>query len=102
MYEHERSLVKKLADKPFVILGINSDKDREVLKEVIAKEKLTWRSWWDGGDTHGPIQTSYNVSHWPTIFVLDYKGVIRYFDVRGRELDDAIDKLLEEVAKEGS
>jgi hypothetical protein len=51
---------------------------------------------------HGPIQTSYNVSHWPTIFVLDYKGVIRYFDVRGRELDDAIDKLLEEVAKEGS
>jgi hypothetical protein len=29
MYPHERSLVNRLAGKPFVLLGINSDDDRE-------------------------------------------------------------------------
>ena len=78
MYPHERSLVKKLADKPFVLLGINSDDERENVKKVINKEQMTWRSWWDGGSTDGPIQTAYNVSHWPTIYVLDHEGKIRH------------------------
>ncbi len=51
MYPHERSLVKRLADEPFALLGINSDSDRQELKKVLAKEKITWRSWWDGGST---------------------------------------------------
>ena len=29
MYPHERSLVKKMEGKPFVLLGVNSDADRE-------------------------------------------------------------------------
>jgi hypothetical protein len=100
MYPHERSLVKRLADKPFALLGINSDEDRDEVKKTIEKEQMTWRSWWDGGSTNGPIQTGYNVSHWPTIYVLDHKGVIRYIDVRNKQLDDAVDKLLEELEKE--
>ncbi len=100
MYPHERSLVKKLADKPFVLLGINSDEQREQVKKVIEKEQMTWRSWWDGGGTDGPIQTAYNISGWPTIFVLDHKGTIRYIDVRDKELEEAIDKLLSELPKE--
>ena len=97
MYPHERSLVKRLADKPFVLLGVNSDEGREEIKKVVAKEQMTWRSWWDGGDTHGPIQTAYNVSHWPTLYVLDAKGVIRYKNVLQSELDKAVDTLLKEV-----
>ena len=101
MYPHERSLVKRLADKPFVLLGVNSDDNRDEVKKISAKNELTWRSWWDGGSTDGPIQTAYNVSHWPTIYVLDHKGVIRYIDVREKALDEAIDKLLAEIEKRG-
>jgi hypothetical protein len=100
MYPHERSLVKRFADKPFVLLGVNSDESREDVKMIVEKEQLTWRSWWDGGSTEGPIQASYNVQHWPTIYVLDHKGVIRYIDVRERELDEAIEKLLAEMEKD--
>ena len=46
MYPHERSLVKKYADKSFVIIGVNSDKDRDKLKDVLKKEEITWRSFW--------------------------------------------------------
>lgn len=96
MYPHERSLVKKLEGKPFVILGINSD-PKEHLKEVIKKEKMTWRSWWDGGDTDGPIQRAWNIHSYPTTFVLDAKGVIRFKDVRDDEMEKAVESLLKEM-----
>ena len=99
MYPHERSLVKRLKDKPFALLGVNSD-PKERLKQVVKKENMTWRSWWDGGSTEGPIATKWNVSAWPTIYVLDHKGVIRYKDVREKTLDDAVDALLAELEKD--
>ncbi len=33
MYPHERSLVEKLEGKPFALIGINSDLDRDKIKE---------------------------------------------------------------------
>jgi hypothetical protein len=99
MYPHERSLVKRLEGKPFAILGINSDTDRAALKKTLAEEHLTWRSWWDGGSTEGPIAKKWNVRAWPTIYVLDAKGVIRYKNVREKELDKAVDTLLAELDK---
>lgn len=96
MYPHERSLVKRLEGKPFALLGVNSDpKDR--LRQAMKKENITWRSWWDGGNTDGPIANAWNVSGWPTIYVLDAKGVIRYKNVREKQMDQAVDKLLAEL-----
>jgi peroxiredoxin len=97
MYPHERSLVKRMEGKPFALLGINSDpKDR--LREVLKKENITWRSWWDGGDTRGAIAKAWNVKGWPTTYVLDGKGVIRYKHVRDKQMDQAVDALLKELA----
>jgi hypothetical protein len=101
MYPHERSLVKKLADKPFALLGINSDIDKEELKKVMVKEEITWRSWWNGPQgTNGPIAKKWNVHGWPTIYVLDQKGVIRYKNVRGEKMDEAVERLLKEQSGE--
>src|SRR5688572_4237491 len=97
MYPHERSLVKRLADKPFALIGVNSDKDREALKPALAAERITWRSFWNGGSPFGPISTRWNVGGWPTIYVLDQNGVIRFKDVRGETMDKAVDSLLKEM-----
>ena len=99
MYPHERSLVEKLKDKPFAIIGVNSDRDREALKKTLVEESITWRSFFDGG-TDGPISTRYNVSGWPTIYVLDHKGVIRFKDLREEPLEKAILELVAEAQKE--
>jgi hypothetical protein len=99
MYPHERSLVKRLANQPFALLGVNSDRDRDELKQVLKKEKITWRSWWDDGSTGGKIATLYQVRSWPTIYVLDAKGVIRYKNVRGENMDRAVDALVKELKK---
>ena len=97
MYEHERSLVKRLEDKPFALIGVNSDKDREELKQVLQEERITWRSFWNGGGTGGPISRAWKVSSWPTIYVIDAQGVIRYKGVRGKAMDQAVDTLLAEM-----
>jgi hypothetical protein len=101
MYPHERSLVKKLADKPFALIGVNSDKDLKALKETLEKEEITWRSFWNGEKgTGGPISEAWNVHGWPTIYVIDHKGVIRFKNLRGDPLEKAIEKLVEEAEKD--
>jgi thiol-disulfide isomerase/thioredoxin len=93
MVPDERKLVERMAGKPFALIGINSDKDLARARLVAAKEKITWASFRDG-DMPGPIAKTWNVQSWPTVYVLDRKGVIRYRNVRGQDLADAVDKLL--------
>ena len=103
MYPHERSLVKAMESKPFVLLGVNSDQSKDELKKVIEKENMTWRSWFDGPGTQGPIATKWNVSGWPTLYVVDHKGVIRHKWVGSpgdKTLDEALEKLVKAAEKE--
>ena|SRR5437016_10240935 len=97
MYPHERSLVSKLKDKPFVLLGINSDQNREELKKAMEKEQITWRSWWDGGSTSGPIASEWNVHGWPTLYLVDQKGIIRDKTIGSKDMDHLIDELVKEA-----
>ena len=92
MIPHERSLVEKLKDEPFALIGMNSD-SKDVLRKAMASERITWRSFWDGGSTGGPIATRWNVHGWPSIFILDEEGVIRARDLR----DDAMEKKVVEL-----
>ena len=71
------------------------------MKQISEEKNLTWRSFWNGGGTRGPISTAWNVRGWPTIYVFDAGGVIRYKNVRGDELDAAIDTLLAEMEHDG-
>ena len=103
MYPHERSLVHEMESKPFVLLGVNSDPSKDALKKVIEKEKMTWRSWWDGGSTGGPIASKWNIQGWPTLYVVDHKGVIRHKWVGSpteKVLDEALAKLTKEAEED--
>ena len=98
MYPHERSLVKEYQDKPFALIGVNSDADLEQIRKTVKEKNLPWRSFWNGPKgTQGPISQRWNVEGWPTIYILDAEGVIRYRNVRGDELDAAIESLLQEM-----
>ncbi len=100
MYPHERSLVKEYAKEPFAIVGVNSVKSPEMLRDVIVEKNLHWPSFFDGGGTSGPIATQWGVRGWPTVFVLDHKGVIRH---RGRGgLDAVINRLVDQAKAESA
>ena len=99
MFPHERSLVKRMQDKPFVLLGVNSDGSKKELKAVMKLEQITWRSFWDGGSTTGPIAKKWGIRGWPTLVVIDSKGVIRH-KFTGSPGGPALDKIIEELVKE--
>ena len=94
--------MKQLEGKPFVLLGVNGDSDREQVRAGVRREGVPWRSWWNGG-TSGPLTTQWNISGWPTFYLLDPKGVIR-FGAEVLDSDDALDGairvLLDEAAAE--
>ncbi len=94
MYPQQRTLISKWKDKPFALLSVTTDSTLETLAMAIDEGKITWRCWWDGG-TDGPITTRWGVGSFPSIFVLDKQGVIRFMDVKGKDFDAAVDSLLE-------
>src|SRR5262249_8516149 len=99
MYPHERSLVKRQEGKPFALIGVNSDNNRDELKQALVRENITWRSFCNGGSTNGPISRAWKVTGWPSIWVIDARGVIRYRNVRGDAMDRAVDALLAEMGQ---
>jgi thiol-disulfide isomerase/thioredoxin len=98
MLPHEKEFVKKMEKKPFALIGMNSDTDTDALKKFLDKEKITWRQIPEGG-TSGPIATQWNVNSWPTVFVVDARGVIRSKNVRNERLEEVIEKLVKEAER---
>jgi hypothetical protein len=100
MYPHERSLVKELKDQPFALVGINRDREVQKLREVIAREKITWRNLWDDPDLEDRgISRWWQVRGWPTIILIDATGRIRYrsIGIDAGDLDRLVDELLAEA-----
>ena len=98
MIPHERDMVKRLKDKPFVLVSISADEEKQDLVDFLKKEPMPWTHWWNGNSSG--IVEDWNVEGFPTIFILDAKGVIRYRDLRGEKMEKAVEGLLEEMQSE--
>ena len=97
MVPHERTMVKRFEGKPFALLGINGDQDSDAAKRAVREHQINWRSWRDASAKKEPISTTWNVRGWPTGYVIDRNGIIRYKNLRGRELEVAVEQLLQEA-----
>jgi thiol-disulfide isomerase/thioredoxin len=95
MIPHEREMVERLKNKPFVLVSISTDEKKETLTAFLAKEKMPWTHWWNGNE--GGIIDKWDVSAYPTIYVLDSRGVIRHTNLRGEALEKAVNALLTEL-----
>ncbi|HMC67040.1 MAG TPA: TlpA disulfide reductase family protein [Gemmataceae bacterium] len=100
MYPHQRDWVQKNANKPFALLGVNTDPSKETLRGLVQRREVTWKNWWDGRGT--PITSRWGVDGFPTTFVIDHKGVIRDIIVSARApgtYERWVERLLAEVGK---
>jgi thiol-disulfide isomerase/thioredoxin len=94
MIPHERQMVSKLKGKPFTFIGISADDNVAELKRVLAAERMTWPNIRDGSG--GAILRQYDIHYFPTIYVLDTTGMIRFkgVGVGGPELEKVVEGLL--------
>lgn len=98
MFPHERSLVEKMQGRPFVLIGVNNDDELERAQKSVKDNKLNWRSFWDGGN--GPIVDAFQIRAFPTIMLIDHRGVIRFDSIR-QNLDEEIEKLVVAAEDDG-
>jgi len=96
MIPHNREVVKKLADKPFVLVSISADEKKETLEAFMKKQEMPWTHWWDGRT--GKVAELWDVEAYPTLYVIDHKGVIRHkqrgFGGDSKDLDELVEKLV--------
>ena len=108
VYPYEKLMLDLYKNWPFAILGVETGSTPAAMKQVKTEAGLSYRSWWDndGSGTKGPIATAWNVGGYPTIYVIDRQGVIRFVDVRYEDLLKAVRQLLSEdvplVARTGA
>jgi thiol-disulfide isomerase/thioredoxin len=95
MIPHERGMVARLKGRPFELVSVSVDERKETLTDFLAAEEMPWTHWWNGSE--GNVIDALDVDHYPTIFVLDAKGIIRAKEVRGERLEEAVDALLAEI-----
>jgi len=103
MFPHERSLVAKMKDEPFALIGINSDGKNTLAlkKKEFVDEQITWRSFSCGEmGIQGEIPAAWGVRGWPTLYLIDAQGKLRKKWVgspaRAEDIDDLITELIAE------
>jgi peroxiredoxin len=96
-YPFERQLLERHGSSAFALVGVNSDADRAVARKAYQDNGLAFRSFWDGA-RGGPIATAWEVIGWPTTYVLDGEGVIRFVDLRQEPLLSGVAELIDEAA----
>ena len=98
MIPHEREMVKKHEGKPFKLISVSVDDKKDTLTKFIEKEPMPWIHWWDNGDEN-PLVKTLKVKAFPTLYLIDAKGVIRRKWIGSPE-PDVLDKAVEELVKE--
>lgn len=96
MIPHEREMNEKLKGKPFAFISISGDDTKEKLTSFLEKEKMPWVHWF--ADRKG-ILKDWNIRFYPTMYILDHKGVIRAKGLRGEELEKKVNELVLEAEK---
>ena len=96
MIPEEQKLIDNFKDRPFTLLGICSDSDRDLARKTAKTEKITWTCVFDG-DTSGPVNRAYNIQGWPTFYLIDKNGRIVAKDMDRDSLADDIAELLDKV-----
>jgi peroxiredoxin len=93
---HLKTLYAELSQQGFEILGISMDEDREELCAFVSENDLRWKIACSGKGWLDETVQLYQVDAQPSIWLVDQQGILRYFDLRGEALGQAVRSLLRE------
>jgi thiol-disulfide isomerase/thioredoxin len=89
--EVNRPLTKKYKDRPFVILGVNVDKDVDTMRRSEKEQEMTWPSLWVGSNMKN--MGDFTGSGYPTLLLIDHKGRLAASPIEGLPMGNLRTKL---------
>lgn len=94
-----RELVKiypKYKSKGFEIFSVSLDEDKKDWQKAVTKDRITWVQVNDPRGWDAQTAINWNIYQLPTTYLINKKGDVVSIDVEGKDLEEAIKKLLDE------
>lgn len=91
-----KELHDKMKEKPVKLVGVSLDPLEREFDTFKRLTEVPWTLVRDGNRFRGDIARKFNVKGLPHLIVVDKKGVIRFYNVSGRDLRLAVQTLLDE------
>jgi hypothetical protein len=88
-------LVQRFQNENFAILGINTDGDADTFRAKCGEYEISWDNIFNGS-TSGGVPQAWGVSGYPTTFLLDAEGRIRFKGLRHDAVAPEVEALLAE------
>ena len=94
---HNVELFTKHKDDGLMIVGVHdSNRGADKMAAMAKDQKINYPL---SVDSEGKSTKAWNISFWPTYFVIDRKGVVRAAGIRPDAVDKVVEKLLKEKAE---
>jgi thiol-disulfide isomerase/thioredoxin len=90
---HLRRIASNFQGQPLLILSVSLDADEQKWTEFIAKNRMTWPQYRDGGFT-GPMSRLFGVEAIPHTFTIDADGVLQDEHIGDASIEGKLKKLL--------
>lgn len=91
------AVYNELNPKGFEVIGVNLDEDKEKAIKYISENQIKWKHIYSGSGWKDQNVSNFKVQGIPATFLVDKKGIIRYKNIRGKELlTSKVAKLLSE------
>ena len=91
-----KKVYKEFNGKGFEIIGVSLDESREKFQRYLKEQDIAWPQIFDGKGWNSEVGRSYAVNSIPATFLIDRGGRIRFRNLRGEELYEAVKTLIEE------
>jgi thiol-disulfide isomerase/thioredoxin len=88
-----RAMYEKWHQSGLEIIGVSFDQDKDALEQLVKQERMTWPQYFEG--QHNAIGDQFGIKHYPSMWLVDKKGVIRYISA-GEQMEEKIKTLLKE------
>jgi peroxiredoxin len=105
--QHERELATHLADEPFVIVGVNGDRNEQQLAQAVTDYQISWRSFRDLRPGQQSISDEWT-AFYPTLYLIDHEGIVRKRwtgtpppEVLGRLVEELVEAARADASRNG-
>ena len=91
-----KEIFKDFKDRGLEIIGISLDTDKQLLEGYLKEVALPWKITCSLEGWSDNTVKLYKISATPSTWLVDRKGIMRYYDVRGAKLRQAVEELIKE------